>query len=145
MFAAFLTWVESHPALTIGLAVLSVITFIGSLLALPLLVSRLPVDYFTDPRRHRSLLRQRSPLAYVALRVVKNLLGWMLILFGILMLVLPGQGLLTIVIGLILSDFPGKFVLERRIAGNPRILGAFNWLRRRGGHPPLLSPAEPSG
>jgi hypothetical protein len=141
MIATILSWIEAHPALTIVLAGLSALTFIGSLLALPLLVARLPVDYFSDPRRHRNPLRQQFPLAYFALRGVKNLLGWVLILSGLLMLILPGQGLLTIIIGLLLSDFPGKFALERRLASTPRILSAINWLRRRGGHPPLSAPS----
>ena len=140
MLDAILTWIEGHPGLSLGLAGLSVVTFVGSLLALPVLVARLPVDYFTDPRRHRNRLRQDRPLFYVALRGLKNLVGWALILSGILMLVLPGQGLLTILIGLILIDFPGKYALERRLASNPRILGAINWLRRRSGRDPLLAP-----
>ncbi|MBK5966922.1 hypothetical protein CCR95_23335 [Thiocystis minor] len=142
MLDGLLIWIESHPALIIGVAGLSVATFAGSLLALPFLVSRLPVDYFSDPRRHRNRLGQDRPLVYFILRGFKNVLGWALILSGILMLVLPGQGLLTIIIGLILSDFPGKFTLERRLASRPRILGAINWLRRLRGHHPLLAPCQ---
>lgn len=140
MFDGILTWIGGNQALTLELAALSVGTFVGSLLALPFLVARLPVDYFSDPQRHRNRLRQVHPLVYFALRGLKNLLGWALILSGILMLILPGQGLLTILIGLMLSDFPGKFALERRLARTPRILGAINWLRRRGGHQPLRAP-----
>ena len=40
--------------------------------------------------------------------------GWLLlILGGILMLVLPGQGLFTIIIGLMLSNYPGKYSIEK--------------------------------
>ena len=140
MLDGILSCIESHRALTIGLVGLSFATFVASLLILPFLVSRLPVDYFSDPRRHRNRLRQEHPLVYFMLRGFKNLLGWALLLSGILMLVLPGQGLLTIIIGLILSDFPGKFALERRLASTPKILGAINWMRRRRGLLPLLAP-----
>lgn len=141
MSDVFFAWIAGHQALTLWLAGLSIVGCAGSLLILPLLVARLPVDYFSDSWRHRNRLRSRFPLLHYTLTGIENLLGWALILAGILMLILPGQGLLTIVIGLILSDFPGKFALERRLAGNPRILGAINWLRRRTGHRPLLAPS----
>jgi archaellum biogenesis protein FlaJ (TadC family) len=143
MFDALLSWIESHQTLTLVLAGASLLTFIGSILVLPVLVAAMPEDYFLDARRHQSRLRRLHPLIYLALRILKNVLGWLLVLCGILMLVLPGQGLLTILVGLVLSDFPGKFALERRLAGNPRIMAAFNWLRRRAGRPPLQAPAPP--
>jgi archaellum biogenesis protein FlaJ (TadC family) len=143
MFDAFLSWIESHQTLTLVLAGASLLTFIGSILVLPVLVAAMPEDYFLDARRHQSRLQRLRPLIYLALRILKNVLGWLLVLCGILMLVLPGQGLLTILVGLVLSDFPGKFALERRLAGTPRIMAAFNWLRRRAGRPPLQAPAPP--
>lgn len=140
MLDTLLNWIESHQALTLLLAGASVATFIGSILVLPVLVAAMPEDYFLDAKRHQSGLRHLHPAIYLGLRVSKNLLGWLLVLCGILMLVLPGQGLLTILVGLVLSDFPGKFALERRLAGNPRVMAAFNWLRRRAGRPPLQAP-----
>lgn len=140
IWVAVQSWIEGHQAFLVGMAGLSFIMFVGSLLALPMLLARIPEDYFVDPRRHAVRLRHLHPVVYISLRLVKNLIGWMLVLAGLLMLVLPGQGILTILMGLILSDFPGKFALERRLASNPRILGAINWIRRRGGHPPLRPP-----
>jgi hypothetical protein len=63
--------------------------------------------------------------------------GVIFILGGLAMLVLPGQGLLTIVIGVSLLDFPGKRVLERRLLSRPMVLQAINRLRQRFGRPPL--------
>ncbi|NCA69559.1 MAG: hypothetical protein EOM91_05515 [Sphingobacteriia bacterium] len=133
-------WIETHQALLLSLAGLSVLLFVGSLIALPFLLARIPEDYFIDQRRHVARLRRLHPLVYLALRLVKNLVGWILVLAGLVMLVLPGQGILTILMGLVLCDFPGKFALERRLASNPRILSAINWIRSRGGHPPLIAP-----
>ncbi|MBK1717264.1 PGPGW domain-containing protein [Thiocystis violacea] len=141
MLGAVLSWIESNQALTLGLAILSVLTFLGSILILPLLVAAMPEDYFVDAKRHDARLRRFHPLVYYGLRLLKNLLGWLLVLAGTIMLVLPGQGLLTILVGLVLSDFPGKFALERRLANSRRVMGAFNWLRRRVGRPPLRSPS----
>ena len=69
--------------------------------------------------------------------VVKNLVGYTLILGGIIMLFVPGQGLFTIFIGLILSNYPGKYYVERRIVAMPKILNTVNWLRKKTDKPPL--------
>jgi hypothetical protein len=50
----------------------------------------------------------------------------------------PGQGVLTILLGIMLLDFPGKRALETRIVGRPRVNGAVNALRARFGKPPLI-------
>jgi hypothetical protein len=67
----------------------------------------------------------------------KNSLGYLLLLGGILMLFLPGQGILTMVTGLMLIDYPGKFRLERKIVNRPTILKSLNWLRAKAKQPPL--------
>jgi hypothetical protein len=54
------------------------------------------------------------------------------------MLVLPGQGLLTMLIGISLMDFPGKRAIERSIIGRPLILKSINRIRQRFGRPPLM-------
>ncbi|MGQ9660018.1 MAG: PGPGW domain-containing protein [Thermochromatium sp.] len=140
MLNTILSWIESHQLLTLLLAGVSLLTFIGSLLALPVLVASMPTDYFVDTTRHPSRLRRSHPLIYLAGRILKNAVGWLLVLCGLLMLVLPGQGLLTILVGLVLCDFPGKFRLERRLAGNARVMAACNWLRKRAGRPPFQAP-----
>jgi UPF0716 family protein affecting phage T7 exclusion len=73
-------------------------------------------------------------------RVGKNVLGVILVVVGIVLVLpgVPGQGMLTILIGLMLLDVPGKRRLERRIVGRRRILKAINRLRKRFGGPPLV-------
>lgn len=135
-----MSWIQAHQGLLLSLAGLSVLMFVGSLISLPFLLARIPEDYFVDPQRHSARMKSLHPVAYVSLRLLKNLVGWVLVLAGILMLVLPGQGILTIIMGLVLSDFPGKYTLERRIASNRRVLNGINWIRRRGGHAPIVPP-----
>lgn len=135
-----ISWLEAHQGMLLSMAGLSILLFIGSLLALPFLLARIPEDYFADPQRHAGHLKQLHPALYVTLHIVKNLIGWILVLAGMLMLVLPGQGILTIIMGLVLSDFPGKYALERRLASNHRILNGINWIRRHSGHGPVLPP-----
>ena len=54
-----------------------------------------------------------------------------------MMLVLPGQGLFTIFIGLILSNYPGKYFIEKRIVSIPTIINSINWLRRKSNKDPI--------
>ncbi len=69
--------------------------------------------------------------------VCKNVFGLILVLAGLAMLILPGQGLLTIFVGLLLMNFPGKFSLERRIIRYTPIFRTINWIRQRQNIPPL--------
>jgi len=116
----------------------SVVTFIMGIVAVPLLVIRIPADYFARGRRSRMLLAGKPPAIRAVLLVGKNFLGWVLVAAGILMLVLPGQGILTILIGLMLLDFPGKFRVERWIVAHRPVLKFINWIRERAGRPPLV-------
>ena len=58
----------------------------------------------------------------------------------------PGQGLLTMLVGLVLLDIPGKRRLELKLVSRPRVVRAINRLRKRFSRPPLLTtPADPHG
>lgn len=119
------------------LAPLSLITFLVSLVLVPVLVVRIPRDYFTHEERPSTLWRHRHPLIRYFFVGVKNLVGFFLVLIGLAMLVLPGQGLLTIVLGVMLVDIKGKYRVERWLVGKKPVLRSINWLRRRAGHPAL--------
>jgi hypothetical protein len=62
-----------------------------------------------------------------------------LVVLGLIMAVpgVPGQGLLTVLIGLTLLSFPGKRRLERRFVRMPALLRGINRLRGRFRRPPL--------
>ena len=119
------------------LGILSVVFFLGSLIVIPILLVRLPVDYFDDDRPRRWFPDMAMPLRATVL-ILKNLIGIVLVVAGLAMLILPGQGALTILIGLSLVDFPGKRKLERRIIGQPVILRMINSIRMKYGKPPLV-------
>jgi hypothetical protein len=120
--------------------VLSLLAGAATVVGVPWVVSRLPHDYFS--RRARAVWRRsaKEPLMALVLGVLKNILGAILLVLGLIMLVTPGQGLLTILIGLLLMNFPGKYVLERWLVLRPGVLRALNWLRRRRGQPPFDRP-----
>jgi|SRR4030042_731943 len=115
----------------------SIIIFLVFLIVVPLLVVRIPSDYFAHGRFHRKLWADRHMVLRMVLLIGKNVLGGVFVASGILMLVLPGQGILTIMAGVMLLDFPGKHRLVRWIVARPQVLGSLNWLRRRAGRPPF--------
>jgi len=109
-----------HQASLWLIGVLSVIVFIGTLVAIPILVIHIPADYFTRRKKPLKSLPQGHAAVRLLVLVLKNLAGIIFILSGIVMLVLPGQGVITLLIGLMLVNFPGKLELR-----------AINWIRLR--------------
>ena len=116
----------------------SLLAFLGSLVLVPWLIVRIPADYFSHRRRPRPQWADRHPAVRLLLKSVRNVAGVCFLLVGLLMLALPGQGLLTMLVGLSLTSFPGKFRLERWAISRPPVLSAVNWLRRRAGRDELL-------
>jgi hypothetical protein len=88
----------------------------------------MPHDYFVRDRSLRKI--SRHPFLRYGFRILHNLLGILLLPAGIAMLVLPGQGLLTILISLTLINFPGKRKLEIAILGKRSVYRAVNSLRQ---------------
>jgi len=127
---------QEKPGWLAAAAVGSVVLLVVAALCAPVLVIRMPPDYFTR-RRGAPPGGGRRPRSWsrLAAKVAKNGLGIALLLAGLAMLLLPGQGVLTLVVALLLLDFPGKSRLERRILGAPRVLRILNALRRRAGRP----------
>jgi hypothetical protein len=108
------------------------------------LVVQLPATYFLESRP-RGWWVDRHPILCGVVRILKNLLGAVLVVVGALMLLTPGQGLLTILIGIMLLDFPGKRTLERKLLGRPGVRNALNRLRARFGKPPLVLEQQREG
>jgi hypothetical protein len=121
---------KSHVFIALG--IFSVVAVVATAVLVPIIVARMPADYFVKQGGER----RRN----IVLVVLKNLAGVLLVLLGVAMLVLPGQGILTLVLGLGLVDFPGRRRLELKVMSRPSVLKAINALRRRAGRPPLEMP-----
>lgn len=120
------------------LALCSILVFIISLASLPWLVAKIPEDYFLHRKRKKTLPLTTTAFArYLFLRLARNLVGLVLLAGGFMMLFIPGQGILTMVMGLILMDYPGKYSVEKTIIGYPAVFKGLNWLRARADKPPL--------
>mgnify|MGYP001168649674 FL=1 len=131
-------WIQSHEVILWCLVAVSIVTFVSTLVAVPLLVVKIPSDYFARGRHTRVQWADRHVVLRWMLLLAKNLLGYILIAAGILMLVLPGQGILTIVAGIMLLNFPGKYKFERWFVSRHHVLQSINWARRRAGKVPLV-------
>ncbi|MBV1862761.1 MAG: PGPGW domain-containing protein, partial [Nannocystaceae bacterium] len=122
--------------LWVVVGVVSAVMFVGTLVAIPWLVARLPVDVFVAPRRATPSESRHPVIAFVR-SLARNTVGVCLVLAGIAMLVLPGQGILTMLLGLALVDFPGKRRLELRLLRQRHVRKSLQWLRKRAGRDPL--------
>lgn len=131
-------WGNENQQLIAQLSIGSIIVFVVSLLSLPWLVAKIPEDYFKPTKRHPTQWKSQHPAIRMLALIGKNILGVVLLAGGILMLVVPGQGILTMVAGLLLMDYPGKFKLERKLASIPAVFDGLNWLRAKANKPPLL-------
>ena len=131
----FFEFLSDYKIYLVWLGSLSFIIFIFSLLTIKWLVALIPSDYFI--KKNNSEFRSNYPIFWLVSIIIKNLVGYTLIFGGILMLVLPGQGLFTIFVGLMLSNYPGKFYIERKFIAIPSVLRAINWLRKKSNTPSI--------
>lgn len=136
MFQEVLTLV-TNPVVLYWLAIISVIMFLVTLFGIPIIVSQIPEDYFLYNKKTTSI---KHPIARIVIIVGKNIVGLILLLGGFIMLFTPGQGLLFIIIGIFLMDFPGKKRLELIIIKNKKILAATNRMRKKAHKKPLIIP-----
>tara|TARA_R110002073_G_scaffold302561_1_gene470291 strand:+ start:438 stop:863 length:426 start_codon:yes stop_codon:yes gene_type:complete len=128
------SWISKE--MWVGLIAFSVIAFVVTLITIPAILIRLPPDYFQH-HHHKLWFANRHPVVRTLGILVKNLAGIIFLLTGIVMLILPGQGLLTMLLGLLFIDFPGKQGLERKLIQHPKILHVINTFRKKAGKLPL--------
>ena len=119
--------------------IIFVATFLLSLAIVTFIVVRLPPDYF-QITNERTFLDDRKRWVRLAATIGKNVLGAILVVVGIILSIpgVPGQGILTILLGVMLMDFPGKRRLEEKIVSRPKVRDSINGLRHRFGKPPLI-------
>ncbi len=127
---------EEHADLVGWFSILSLLMVVGSVLLVPWLVLRAPHDVFV----REALIDSERSVSSFLVWLLRNTLGVVLLFAGILMLVLPGQGLLTMVAALCLLDVPRKRQLLRSIGARPPVWKALGWMRSRAGKSPFDRP-----
>lgn len=121
------------------LAAISLLTFALSLLLLPLLIKRIPSDYFMNLNSTNGRKFRPTPFQ-ISVLFIRNTAGVVLLLAGIAMLFLPGQGLLTIFLALLLLTFPGKKRLTSFCIKHEKVRKPINWMRKKVHAEPILWP-----
>ena len=124
-------WLGGHAAFTTVMLVISLVVLIASVWIVHSFLVSIPPDYFAWEHKPLERWRNLHPVFRWTLLVAKNLVGTLLILAGLVMLITPGQGVLTLLLGITLVDIPGKRALERR--------KCINRLRSRAGQAPLMN------
>jgi hypothetical protein len=133
-------WIRDNGWLWWVMGSFTAVSLLTAAFAVPWAVARMAPDYFMPDRDLRRSFANLHPVLRWTGLVLKNILGILLVALGAVFLVTPGQGLLTLLAGLVLINFPGKRALELWIIRFPLVLRAANWLRSRRGHAPLRVP-----
>ncbi len=120
----------------IGLVASVVVTVLG-LVAMRYVLLWLPADFFVEKPDHVPAWRKQHPAIVWTLLVFKNLLGLALLILGVTMIVTPGPGVMAILVGIALMDFPGKRRLEHWLLSQPHLRRKINRMREKAGRPPL--------
>lgn len=123
-------WLFWASGLSLGLLILSV-------LLVPVVIARLPSDYFLQAQS-RPMRSGRSRFLRWCWLCLRNLLGALLIALGCAMLVLPGQGVLTIFAGLLVMHFRAKRRLLQRALRRRSVQRSLNFVRKKTRKAPLL-------
>ena len=120
-------------------ALIFIASFLINLAIVSLILVKLPADHFSKDRKTK-FWDGDNPALNIAKVVGKNILGVFLVALGIVLSLpgVPGQGLLTILLGIMLLDFPGRERLEQKLLSKPAIVNTINRLRGRFGKPPLV-------
>lgn len=110
-----------------------------SFVAIGIVMVKIPANYFSSHYKQDFLPDSPWIVRWGAV-LAKNIFGLFLIVLGILLSLpgVPGQGILTILLGLIMIDIPGKRPLEARIIQRPTVLAAVNKLRAKYDKPPRI-------
>lgn len=134
---AELTLAITWRAFLIG-ALIFVGSFLINLAIVSFILVKLPADHFSKSDK-KKVWADRHPALRALAVIGKNIAGVLLVALGIVLSLpgVPGQGLLTILLGIMLLDFPGKSRLEQKLLSRPSIVNAINSLRARFGKPPL--------
>ncbi|MEC5129248.1 hypothetical protein VSU19_20980 [Verrucomicrobiales bacterium BCK34] len=133
-------WVRQHDKVFYWVGAISLATVIVSFVAVPIVIRRMPYDYFLEDSEAAEQLREQHPVLRVLFLILKNLIGGILVVGGLIMFLTPGQGVLTLLIGLLLMDFPGKRGLEIRLMKLKPVKKAVDWIRSKGEKRPLVLP-----
>lgn len=133
---AWMAKIASDPALFAGVIGTAAI-WAALIWATPVVVRRLPSDFFSNPAHLRRRGRDGRPfLLYAAIVAARNIAGVALVVLGTVFL----QGVIVAMAGLGIMDIPGKDRAVRRLAAIPFVWRLMARIREKAELPPLIHP-----
>ena len=118
----------------VWMGIVSFVVFVSSLLLTPFLLGKIPQDYFVHTNQQKVEIKH---LGHLIIVISRTIVGFVLLIAGIIMLVTPGQGIISILLGLFLMEFPGKRKLELKLINHEPTSKALNWLRGKANKDPF--------
>lgn len=132
---------EWDPVMLLVMGAVSVLGMALVVAATHLVVRQMPIDYFRN-RNAEIGHAGGSKAGRTAKEIGRNVAGVLLFIAGIVMMLTPGPGVLALLLGLILVDFPGRRRLLTRIAKGRKMREKLNGMRRRVHREPFDFPEE---
>jgi len=129
-------FLDRYGSIITWLGIVSTFTFFLSLTIIPWVIYKLDKDFFIHLHEHKKK-EDEHPVIFILLRVLRYSAGIILLSAGILMLFLPGQGILTILFGISLLDFPAKRTVTIRLLSCQSVQSSLNWIRKKGNRTPF--------
>ncbi len=126
-----ISWISDNTMLLALVSAISFLVFAVGMVSLPIIIGKLPDNYFVSERK--PWFRYLPKGLYLLVFTAKNVLGFLLLLLGVVMLFAPGQGLLTILVGIGAMNFPGKQKMIYRMLSFGRLRRVLNWIRKKRG------------
>ena len=130
-------WLRNQQKTLQQLGTLSLILLLVTVVMLPIVLAKLPEDYCAREQQEPAINKRKYSFLWGIISLLKNVLGLFMILAGLVMLVLPGHGTVAILVGVALTNFTGKYKLQRRIASQSAVLETLNKIREVAGKPPF--------
>lgn len=133
MFDALTLWLSMHAGFIVIVGSITFALLAATLFATPWLLAQLPFDYFLikPPNAPSSVLG-------TIISVVRTIAGTLVVFVSFAIMLTPGPGLILLVFGLALCDFPGKHNLLIKLVSQPNVLSALNWIRKKSNKPPFI-------
>ena len=119
---------EQYKDILIWLTIASLVMFVASIFLIPKFLKNMPIDYFINPKYHQVEVKG---FKQIMIFIIKNIIGLFFIIIGVIMIFTPGQGVISIIIGLFLMQFKGKFYLEKKLIQNNITFNTLNWIRKK--------------
>lgn len=137
MLDSLAIWLSEHTGTVAIIGLFSFLLLSASLLATPWVLAKLPANYFSSPPAAAPRTAQRLMIS-----ILKTIVGLIMLLTGVIMMFTPGPGLVCMVLGIALCEFPGKQTIMIKLVRRPSVFSALNWLRGKAHKPPFILPAE---